>query len=199
MKLFHSPASPFVRKVCVVLHETGQFDQVEIVPAVGTVVDPGSMPRDHNPLGKIPTLLADDGPIYDSRVICAYLDERAKAGLYRGGWPMRVFEATVDGLLEATVLMVYERRLRPEEMQFDGWLDGQWLKVTTALDYFEGQGMTTLNDPELHIGHIGVGCGLGYLDFRMPDQDWRATRPNLAAWYEDFSKRASMQDTIPVG
>ena len=85
MRLYHSPTSPYVRKVMVLLHETGQIADVELIPATGTPVDPGSMPLALNPLGKIPALERGDGPaLYDSRVICRFLDDRAARGLYPG-------------------------------------------------------------------------------------------------------------------
>lgn len=118
MKLYHSPASPFVRKVMVTLHETGQIDDVEIVPAIGTPIDPNTMPVGDNPLGKLPTLIDDEGnAIYDSRVITRFLADRAGAPLYGEGdarWRIATLEATADGMLDAAILMVYEKRCRPE-------------------------------------------------------------------------------------
>ena len=122
MRLFHSPTSPYVRKVMVLLHESGLLDQVELVTGSGTPLDPGAAPLDANPLGKVPALEREDGPaLFDSRVICRYLDDRAKAGLYPTGaalWDTLVLEAAADGILDAALLMVYESRLRPEPLSF---------------------------------------------------------------------------------
>lgn len=200
MRLHHSPTSPFVRKVMVLLHETGTLSSVTLVPAAGTPVDPGTMPVAHNPLGKIPALERDTGPtLYDSRVICRYLDELAGAGLYPQGnrlWDSLTLEATADGMMDAAVLVVYESRLRPEEMRFATWTEGQWSKVDRALTALESRWISHLSGP-LDIGQIAVGCALGYLDFRHAARDWRAGRPALAEWFAAFAARPSMQATLP--
>ncbi len=200
MRLFHSPTSPFVRKVMVTLHETGQAADVTLVPAKGTPVDPGSMPLGQNPLGKIPALERDDGPaIYDSRVICRFLDDRARANLYPSPrqWEVLTLEATADGIMDAAVLMVYESRVRPEENRFAPWVDGQWAKIGRALDALEQRWLSHLNGP-LDMGQIAVGAALGYLDFRHADRGWRSGRPGLAAWAAVFAERPSMVATRPV-
>ncbi|SHF48572.1 Glutathione S-transferase [Litoreibacter ascidiaceicola] len=201
MKLFSSPTSPYVRKVLVLLRETGQLDDVEMVPAGGTPIDPGTMPRDLNPLGKIPALALDSGqPIYDSRVICRFFDARAKAGLYGSGdatWQLQTLEATADGILDAAILMVYEARVRPADKQFADWVEGQWRKINTALDALEASWMEPLTAEGLNIGQIAVACALPYLDFRHADRDWRKGRPNLTAWEAEFAKRDSMIATVP--
>jgi glutathione S-transferase len=200
MRLYHSPASPFVRKVMVLLLESGRADAVTVVPASGTAVDPGTIPVDHNPLGKIPALERAQGQtLYDSRVICRYLDDHFGMGLYPAPprlWDTLVLEATADGMLDAAVLMVYEARIRPEELRYAPWVEGQWSKVARALDALEARWMDHLEGP-LDIGHIGVGCVLGYLDFRHAARDWRAGRPRLAAWEAGFRERPSMKATAP--
>ncbi len=119
MKLFHAPASPFVRKVMVLLHLSGRASEVTLVPVSGHPLDPGNLPVDCNPLGKIPALLLDDGrTLYDSRVICRYLDTRLSAGLYPQDdrlWDTLTLEATGDGIADAAVLMRYETSVRPAE------------------------------------------------------------------------------------
>lgn len=196
MRLYHSPTSPYVRKVMVVLHETGLLPQVTLIPTAGTPVDPGSMPLDQNPLGKIPALERDDGPaLYDSRVICRYLDDKVGAGLYGPDtWAILTQEALADGILEAALLMVYEGRLRPEELRHAPWVEGQWAKITRALDALEAA------PPEgpLTGGQIALGCALGYLDFRHGARDWRKNRPQLADWAEGFAARPAMQATLPA-
>jgi glutathione S-transferase len=200
MQLYSSPASPFVRKVKVVLHETGQIDDVEMVAAAGTPVGGTTLPLSLNPLGKIPTLVRDEGPaLFDSRVICRFLDDRAGGGLYPAAriWDVLTLEALADGIMEAAVLIVYESRCRPEEKVFDFWVEGQWVKVSRALDVLNTRWISHLVGP-LDMGQIAVGCALGYLDFRHGDRNWRQGRDALAAWEARFSERASMEVTRPA-
>lgn len=201
MHLYFSPTSPYVRKVMVLLHETGQIGDVELVPGSGSPVDSGTAPLDANPLGKVPALERPDGPaLYDSRVICRYLDDRADAGLYPDGarlWDTLTVEATGDGILDAALLMVYEGRIRPEELRYGPWVEGQWAKVDRALDALETRWMAHLEGP-LDAGQIAIGCALGYLDFRHDARDWRNGRPRLAGWFAGFDARASMRATVPA-
>lgn len=193
MKLYYSPTSPFVRKVSVLILETGQ--QVERIPASGTPLDPGSAPVGLNPLGKVPALVDGDRVLYDSRVICRYLDDKAGAGLYGPDtWAILTQEALADGIMEAALLMVYEGRLRPEELRFAPWVEGQWAKIARALDALEAL------PPEgpLTGGQIALGCALGYLDFRHGARDWRKNRPQLADWAEGFAARPAMRATVPA-
>lgn len=200
MRLFHSPTSPYVRKVMVLLHETGQIDDVTTETTVGTPLKPASGLPAKNPLGKVPALERPDGPtLYDSRVICRYLDARAGAGLYRDGdahWDMLTLEATGDGIIDAALLIAYEWRLRPEDLRFPDWVEGQWAKAANALDALESRWMGHLEGP-INIGQISVGCALGYLDMRNADREWRKDRPALANWFARFSQRPSMQVTEP--
>lgn len=200
MRLFFAASSPYVRKVTVTLHETGQFGGVEIVPVYGSPLDPQTTPLAKNPLGKLPTLERSDGPaLYDSRVICRYLNDRANARLYPEAprlWDTLTLEATGDGILDAALLMVYEKRLRPEQQQSPEMIEGQWSKVTRALDVLNERWMSHLS-ARFDMGHIAIGCALGYLDFRHEDRDWRHGRDSLAAWYESCAERPAMQATIP--
>lgn len=199
MQLFYAAASPFVRKVMVTLHETNQVDDVKLVDAAGTPLNATDMPTAHNPLGKIPALTRPDGPaIYDSRVICRYLDDRATAGLYpeRSLWETLTLEATADGIMDAAVLMIYEARCRPEIMQSTDWVDGQWDKISRALDTVNTRWMSHLAGP-FDMGHIAIACALGYLDFRHEDRNWRTGRDALDDWFATFAQRGSMQATRP--
>ena len=199
MRLFDNPASPFCRKVRVVLHETGQTDDVEIVKVMASPSNPDKDNTAQNPLGKIPTLARSDGPaIYDSRVICRYLDAISGGKLYPEGriWEVLTLEATADGIMDAAVLMVYEARFRPEEIRSAEWTEAQWGKVSRALDAIEARWMSHLHG-RLDAAQIAVGCALGYLDFRHGNRDWRGTRPGLAAWYSEFAARPSMEATVP--
>jgi len=149
----------------------------------------------------VPALERPDGPaIYDSRVICQYLDRRAGAGLYPDGprlWDTLTVEATGDGILDAALLMIYEIRIRPEGMRHAPWVEGQWAKVDRALDALETRWMAHLDGP-LDAGQIAVACALGYLDFRHDARGWRTGRPHLAGWYGRFAERESMRATVPV-
>jgi len=201
MRLHQNDASPFVRKVKVLLHETGQLGDVEMVHAQGSALATANMPLAENPLGKIPVLARDDGPaLHDSRVICRFFDARADAGMYPDSriWEVLTLESMADGILEAAVLMVYEGRIRPEELHFPPWVEAQWGKVARALDVLDQRWMGHLAGP-LDMGQIAVACALGYLDFRHGARDWRTGRDALAAWYADVAKRPSMEATVPVG
>ena len=204
LTLHYSAASPYVRKVMVLLHETGQTGAVTLAPAAGNPVEPGSMPLGVNPLGKIPALERADGcTLYDSRVICRYLAARSPEGaaLYPPAprlWEVLTLEATADGVLDAALAMRYEALLRPEESRLPAWTEGQWAKIMRSLDALEARWMGHLAGP-VCIGQIALGCALGYLDFRFADRPWRDARPALAAWAERFASRASMQATLPRG
>ena len=201
MRLYHAPASPFVRKVMVLLHQAGATDRVTLVPVSGNPLDPGTLPVDRNPLGKIPALERPDGPtLYDSRVICRYLDDTLQAGLYPPAprlWDTLVLEATADGIAEAAVLMRYEMHVRPEAARSAPWVEAQWAKVDRALTAVEGRWISQLAGP-LDMGQIALGCALGYLDFRHADRDWRGTRPALAAWWTGASEHPAFRLTAPV-
>ena len=200
MKLYHSPASPFVRKVVVLLHELEQADAVELATVTTTALasDPALMAA--NPLARLPALERPDGvTLYDSRVITAYLDGLYTGGMYPTGprrWETLTLEATGDGIMDSAVSMVYEVRLRDPAQVSDAWIEAQWAKVLRGLDALNTRWMSHLSGP-MGAGHISVGCALGYLDFRHEARDWRSGRPALAAWFEQFGTRASMQATKP--
>jgi glutathione S-transferase len=200
MKLFHSAASPFVRKVMILLHEANATDRVTLVPASGSPLDPGTMPVDRNPLGKIPALERPDGPtLYDSRVITRYLDDLLRAGLYPPAprlWDTLVIEATGDGIAEAAVLMRYEMQVRPEPTRSPDWAEAQWRKIDRALTALEERWISHLSGP-VDMGQIAIGAALGYLDFRHADRIWRVDHPALAAWHASFADRPAMRATAP--
>ena len=200
MKLLYSPASPYVRKVMVVAHETGLNDKIEMVTVGTTPVAPDAGVAAANPLKKIPALIADDGmPLYDSPVICEYLDSlHSGPKMFPSGaarWQALCLQAAGDGMLDAALLVVYESRFREEAMRNQAWVDGQLSKIDGALDSFEAAA-DSFGD-RVDIGTITVGCGLGYIDFRLGHRDWRASHPKLAAWYKAFSARPSMDATKP--
>ena len=198
MKLYTNPASPFCRKVDVVLHETGQRNDVEDIAAIGHPTDSANMPIDLNPMGKIPVLVTTGGTaLYDSRVICRFLDDRAGGALCpTEDWEVMTQEALGDGICDAAILMVYEARSRPEKARYAPWVEGQWAKIARALDVLERDIVDSFDD-NLTIGQIAVACALSYLDLRLADRGWRDGRSALAAWHAAFSNRPSMQITVP--
>lgn len=201
MKLMMAAPSPFVRKVRVVIRETNLVDQVEEVEVVASPAGPSADLIAANPLGKIPALVRQYGPtLYDSRVICQFLDDHAQAGLYPAArrWEVLTLEATADGMMDAAVLMVYEARFRDEAERSQAWVDAQWAKVDRALSALESRWISHLSG-QIDMGQIALGCALGYLDFRHGDRGWRDGRPHLADWFADFESRDAMQATIPTG
>lgn len=199
MKLYHSPLSPYVRKVMAVAHETGVLDQIELVDGSGTPLAPNEDTVAINPLGKIPALVTEEGDtLFDSRVICRYLDKRAGAGLYPTGsseFQVLAREALAEGVIDAALMVAYEGRLRPENIRFQPWVDGQKTKVRRGLEAFERH--ADILAGHLTIDKIALACALGYVDFRLTDVKWREDCPALAAWYKDFSTRQSMKETAP--
>lgn len=201
MKLLYSPASPYARKVLVLAHETGLIDRIAVTVAGASPTGPAPEVAAHNPLGKIPALVLEDGTaLYDSRVICEYLDGlSAGPRLFPEGparWDALTRQALADGLLDAALLTRYERVLRPEAQRWAAWEAGQVAKITAALDRFEA---LVADMPVLDIGTVAMACALGYLDLRFPDPAWRAGRPATAAWSAVFEGRPSMVATIPKG
>jgi glutathione S-transferase len=200
MKLHYSLASPFVRKVIAVAIETGLDGRLERAQLTTTPVKPDADLIRDNPLGKIPCLVTDEGAVlYDSRVICEYLDSlhdgpKMFPGPGPGRWTALRRQAEGDGIMDAAVLARYETFVRPQEHRWGEWLEGQRQKFRRALDALEAAELGATVD----IGTITIGCALGYLDFRYGDEDWRATRPKLAAWFEWFGKRPSMARTAPA-
>ncbi len=199
MKLRYSPTSPYVRKVSVTAIELGLSARIEHIPT--DTQDRNSDLAEHNPLGKLPALILEDGGfLYDSPVICEYLDSLhdgpkifPAAGPER--WTALRQQALGDGILDAAILRMIETVRRPEELRWQVWIKHQTAKILRALDQFEAE-VAALEGP-LTIGQITAGCALGYFDFRSPELDWRAGRPKLAAWYETFGQRPAMQETGP--
>jgi glutathione S-transferase len=200
MKLAYSPTSPYVRKVMVLLHETDQLNDVALENLATTPLDPNEGLLASNPLGKVPALERAEGPaLYDSRVICAYLNDRAGAQLYGKGsrhWDILTLEATADGILDAALSMTYEGRMRPADKQMPEWVDGQWAKIAGACSALNTRWMSHLQGP-LDMGQIAVGCALAYVDFRHDARGWRKGNDALAAWYKTFDSRPSMAATRP--
>ncbi len=200
MKLYFNPASPYVRKVLVVAMECGLRDRIEIAPVLLTPVNPDAGLNAENPLGKIPALLTDDGMVlYDSRVICEYLDGLAERRLFPASGPARWTalrrQAMADGICDAAILVRYEGFVRPAEHRWDNWVDAQKAKFLRAVDALEAEA-GSLGDT-VDIGTLSVAIALGYLDFRNADENWRAAAPSLARWHEQFYQRDALQQTLP--
>lgn len=199
MKLRYSSTSPYVRKVSVVALETGLDGRIERIAT--NTADPASNHAKDNPLGKVPALILDDGGrLYDSPVICEYLDSLhdgpklfPAAGPER--WRALRRQALADGILDAAVLRMLEQKRRPEALRWDAWVALQGGKIRAALDQFEAEADGLAGPPD--IGRIAAACALGYLDFRAPEEGWRDGRPKLAEWYAGFAERPSMRATAP--
>ena len=202
MKLWYSPASPFVRKCLIVAHERDLTDRIEIMDANANVVDPDMRIVQSNPAGKIPTMVLDDGQVlFDSRVICAWLDtlHDGKKLMPRSGakrFEVMTLEALGDAIMDAAVSNRYETALRPPEYQWKAWSDGQMGKVKASLDQLEKQWIRSLGRNP-NMGSIAVAAALGYLDFRYPDLNWRRGRPKLTRWFKRFGERPSFMETEP--
>jgi glutathione S-transferase len=199
MKLHHSPASPYVRKVMACAIARGLAGRIDLVPT-NPHVSPAELLAD-NPLSKVPSLVADDGTaIYDSPVICEYLDTLGDAApLFpptgsAARLAAQVMHAAADGILDAAVA----RRLAMPHPQDDArraFDARQKAAVERALDVLEKAPPKGLSD----IGAIAVGCALGYLDFRFAAEPWRETHPRLAAWFAGVSQLPPLAQTVPVG
>ena len=200
MKLHWSPRSPFVRKVMIVAHETGLVDKLTLVRTVAAATRPHPELMRDNPLSKIPTLVLDDGrPVYDSPVICEYLDQlHGGTKLFPAETEARFNalrrQALGDGLLDLLILLRDERmRQHPSEVHLASYAARR--NATLAAMNAEAD---QLYATPFTIGHVGVGCALGYLDFRYASEDWRQDHPQLARWHADFSARPSVRSTEPI-
>jgi glutathione S-transferase len=200
MKLHWSPRSPFVRKVMIVAHERGVADRLHCVRTVAEMTTPHAELMKDNPLSKIPTLVLDDGMVlYDSPVICEYLDALdGDAKLFPQPGRARIValrrQALGDGFLDLLVLARNERmRARPSQDH----LESAAVRTAATLDHLEQEAEALAVSP-LSIGHIAIGCALSYLDFRFAEQDWRRGHPRLANWHASFAARPAVQATTPV-
>jgi len=201
MKLIGSLTSPYVRKVRVVMAEK----KLECELALEDVWASDAILR-ANPLGKVPCLVMDGGEaVFDSRVIVEYLDTLSPVGKLfpppgRERIEVRTWEALADGLLDASILARLEATWPGREGQrSQAWIDRQMSRVLATLKSLsQGLGEKPYcTGNQLTLADVAVGCALGYLDFRMPDINWRKTYPNLGKLYEKLSKRASFRDTAP--
>jgi glutathione S-transferase len=201
MKLIGSLASPYVRKVRVVLAEKKldcQFE-VENVWAADTVID------QFNPLGKVPSLVMEDGSVMiDSRVIVEYLDTLTPVCKLlppngRDRADVKCWEALADGMLDAAVSVRLERAMRPVEKQSEEWMARQMRKVTMSLAALSAKLGEQAYCAGIHysLADVAVGCALGWLSFRFPEIRWRDDHANLARLYDKLSERPSFKDSVP--
>jgi len=200
MQLHYSDLSPFARKVRIVLLEKGLDSRVEKVEV--SPYEPGGQLLLANPLSKVPTLVLDDGTaLYDSAVICDYLDSLTGTplGIPNVGMPHFVARrrlALLDGILEASFNISCERNRRPESERSANWISHWGEAVARGVDALEAE-HHSFGD-KLSLVHISTVCALDYIAFRAPDLlDWRSQNPRLSEWYEVIGEREAMQVTRP--
>lgn len=201
MKLIGSLASPYVRKVRVVMAEK----KLDYSFLLENVWGPDTTIQQSNPLGKVPCLLMEDGAaMYDSRVIVEYLDTLTPVGKLlppngRERAEIKCWEALADGVLDAAILVRLENTLRPIELQSADWIARQMSKVDAGLQAMSS-GLADApfcSGNHLTLADVSVACALGWLSFRFPEIDWRGTYPNLGKLFDKLSERPSFKDTIP--
>jgi glutathione S-transferase len=189
-----------VRKVNICAEELGLASRIENVPTKVVPSEPNREYARSAPLMKVPSLVLDNGTVlFDSVVICEYLDNLAGGGKLfpapgEARWRALRIHALANGILDAAILARYENFLRPEPLRWDAWTQGQLAKVDQGVDELERSAGELKG---MDIGSIAAGCVLGYLDFRYADRDWRGKHPKLAAWFEETSKRESFKKTVP--
>ena len=202
MKLIGSLASPYVRKVRVVMAEK-KLDYELILEDVWAADSTISL---SNPLGKVPCLIMEDnGAMFDSRVIVEYLDTMSPVGKLlptqgRERASIKCWEALADGVLDAGILVRLERTQRQPEQQSPAWIERQLVKVDNGLKAMSaGLGETPYCvGNSLTLADVAVGCALGWLAFRFPEITWRDDYANLARLFDKLSERPSFRDTVPV-
>ncbi|MBM3486973.1 MAG: glutathione S-transferase [Alphaproteobacteria bacterium] len=202
MELRYSYGSPYVRKVRIALHELGLENRVSFV--FTWVQQPNKTLealRAVNPLGKIPTLVTDDGEVlYDSVVILEYLDSLHDGPTLippsgNARWRALRLQALGDGMLDSIVALLFEER-RKAEHRWDAWVHHHEANIARSLDVLERE--AALLGGAITVGQIAVGTALGFLDFRFAPMRWRDGRPALADWFARFAERPSMTATMPA-
>ncbi len=201
MKLRYSPTSPYVRKVSITAIETGLADKIERI-----ATDPWSAETDlrkTNPMSKVPCLVTDAGDsIYDSPVICEYLDSlNTGKKLFPVERDARFKALTLaaagDGMTDAGILLLLETVRRPKELKWDWWADRQAETMKTCMAVADAAADSMGTDGAITIAEITIGSGLGWVDLRYPDFGWRKDCPALADWFEKISDRPSFAATAP--
>jgi glutathione S-transferase len=198
MKLRYTAASPFSRKVLVVAHECGLSDRIEKVPA--DLEHPEGDLANDNPLGKVPTLVLDDGTaLIESPLICDWLEGEGNGKLIPREPKARVaalqLQALGDGVGEAAICVQRERNRTGA--QHSDQVEARWKgKFDRTLDLLEREFDRRMGGAT-NIGHVALACALGWVDFRMENMDWKASRPKLAKWYAEIARRPSLAATAP--
>ncbi|PCM43387.1 glutathione S-transferase [Marinobacter sp. ANT_B65] len=200
-QLYYASTSPYVRKVMAAAHCLGLTVQIEKLESAANPVKRDDRIARFNPLAKVPAMCTDDGTLlYDSRVICEYLDAQSGHTLIPADgsarWSCLTRQALGDGLLDAALLARYELTLRPEEKQWEVWRQAQLSRIDAALAEINIQAPQLSRTPD-DLGLITLGCALGYLDFRFPGMDWRALYPQAAEWFAEFDEHPAMLETRP--
>ncbi|MCR9254529.1 MAG: glutathione S-transferase family protein [Alphaproteobacteria bacterium] len=201
MKLRFAEASPYARKVRLLIREAGLTAKVDEIELHTSPVSTADVLWTENPTGRIPVLILDDGSsLYDSRVITQYLDSLHNGpALYPAGgddrWTVMRREAIAEGLLDSAVNTRYEMALRPEGLRWTEWIEAQLGKIRKALDAMESE-VDGLGE-RVTMAQLSFATALGYLDFRFADLGWRPSHPKLAAWFDAFAKRPAMLETRP--
>jgi glutathione S-transferase len=201
LTLRSSPSSPFVRKVRIAASVLGLDREIGLAPA--DTMNASDTERLQNPLGKIPALVLEDGAVlFDSRVILEYLDHRAGGGrIIPTDVDARLaalrLQALADGMMDASVLLVYEGRWRAPERHEPKWIEHQAGKVERTLAALEAAPPALSPTPD--VGQIALACALGYRDFRFGEA-WRRDHPRLVAWLDRFAARVlAFAATAPQG
>jgi glutathione S-transferase len=190
MILRSTPPSPFGRKVRLAASVLSLSDDIKVEPADPN--DANDTIRRQNALGKIPTLVLEDGStLFDSRVIVEYLDHRAGGGKIipqesKARFAALRLQALADGMTDAQILLVYEGRFRPPEHHVKKWTDYQADKIKRGLTALEAEPPSL--DPLPNVGQIALACFLGHRDLRFAG-DWRAAHPKLVAWLDRFAAK----------
>lgn len=200
IELFYAPTSSYVRKVMACAIELGIADRIVKLPSAAHPLKRDARIAGFNPLAKVPAArLADGTLLFDSRVICEYLDDLGQGALFPRGperWQVLTEQALGDGLLDAALLTRYENTCRTDEIRSEEWIDGQMIKIAAALDQMEST--VAVFGARITIGSLTIACALGYLDFRFASYDWRTSRSALADWFAITSQRPSLRGTFPT-
>ena len=195
MRLFYTPNSPYARIARVTTLELNLGKQVQMQKV--TVRDHNSYLLNYNPTGKVPTLETNDGFILsETRIICAFLNhlnDEIKVVADISDQLSQQFEGIASGFLDGIAVWVREQR-RPPSEQSPGVIELEQLRALRCIDHFERLADRLNQSPKL--GHIILGCALG-MEARLAEFQWRQHHPRLANWYDEFSRRLSMQATVP--
>ena len=199
MKLHWSPKSPYVRKVMILVEELHAAKDIELVRSVAAMTQPNKQLMLDNPLSKIPTLVLNDGTkLFDSVVICEYLNDHYKGELFPSNdqekWQSLRWHALGDGFLDALILW---RNERERAVPLDSLIAAFELKAMMTLDVLESE-VKDIQSSNFTIGVVALVCALGYLDYRFDALNWRSRAPKLAQWYEAIERRPSVHNTLPI-